>query len=65
MVAKCHATLHVLFLGQLKNLHKRATQKFGSLLQERMTGTTYDFLHVVTEARTIVMDEFKAGAQGE
>ncbi|KAI9594376.1 RHD3/Sey1 [Syncephalis fuscata] len=63
MTAKCHATLHVLFLGQLKNLHKRATQQFGSLLQERMAGATYDFLHVVTEAREAVLDQFKSGAQ--
>ncbi|RKP22327.1 RHD3/Sey1, partial [Syncephalis pseudoplumigaleata] len=63
MLAKCHATLHVLFLGQLKNLHKRATQQFGNILQERMTGATYDFLQVVTEARAVVLDAFNAGAK--
>jgi hypothetical protein len=63
LTTKCHSLMHILFLGQLKNLQKRAVQQFTAQLQDQLAGTSYDFLAVVTSARDQVLSAFIQGAQ--
>lgn len=63
MLNKLHSTLHVLFIGQLKNLHKKATQTFSKTLTEKMRSGNYDFMEVETEARARAEEYFSIGAQ--
>ncbi|KAJ3024040.1 Dynamin-like GTPase that mediates homotypic ER fusion [Thoreauomyces humboldtii] len=48
---KMSATLHVYFVQQLRNLHKRALQLFNERLTEKMKGDDLDFARKLRESR--------------
>ncbi|CAG8479414.1 4823_t:CDS:10 [Paraglomus brasilianum] len=60
---KTNSTLHVFYLGQLKNLTKKALTTFKTIVQERLKGDKYDFAEVVMEARQKSEGLFLEGAK--
>ncbi|KAG9299450.1 hypothetical protein G9A89_009403 [Geosiphon pyriformis] len=60
---KANAQLHVFYLGQLKNLSKKAIAIFKSQVQENLKGEGYDFAKVVENARDQAEGLFLQGAQ--
>ncbi|GBB84423.1 hypothetical protein RclHR1_01100015 [Rhizophagus clarus] len=60
---KANSQLHVFYLGQLKNLTKKAITTFNARIQEKLKGEGYDFAEVVLNARNEVEDFFKKNAE--
>ncbi|CAI2173239.1 5575_t:CDS:10 [Funneliformis geosporum] len=60
---KTNSQLHVFFLGQLKNLTKKAINTFNARIQEKLKGEGYDFAEVVSNARNDVETFFKNNAE--
>lgn len=65
LLAALHSSLSPLFLGQLKNLHKKVSSDFAKRLQEGLGGKDYDFAKVVDSAKTARREEFVQGAKGK
>ncbi|KAF9310930.1 Dynamin-like GTPase that mediates homotypic ER fusion [Podila horticola] len=63
MLAKANTILEAYFLGQLKNLHKKAVNMFSSNLQQALKIEGSDFATVVTKSKTEVLDYFLQGAK--
>lgn len=60
---KANSQLHAFYLGQLKNLSKKAITMFNSRIHEKLKGEGYDFAEVVLNARNEVEDYFKKNAE--
>ncbi|CAG8456477.1 RHD3/Sey1 [Gigaspora rosea] len=61
VLQKANSQLHVFFLGQLKNLTKKAINSFNSRVQEKLKGE-YDFAEVVSSSREEAEEFFVTGA---
>ncbi|ORX84203.1 root hair defective 3 GTP-binding protein [Basidiobolus meristosporus CBS 931.73] len=48
---KLNSQLHILYLGQLKNLHKKAVAMFTGSLKEKLKGDNYDFGAIVSNSK--------------
>jgi hypothetical protein len=59
------SALSPLFMGQLKNLHKRCVAKFRTDLLDGLKGEGHDFGALVMEVGARVEKEFKEGAEGK
>lgn len=55
--------LSPIFLGQLKNLHKRCLGQFKSEMLAALKGDSYNFAEVVNEGRTKCEKSFSEAAQ--
>jgi protein SEY1 len=64
LLQQIHTTLHLLFLGQLKNLHKIALSTFKQKVKEGVGREGYDFGEVVKSSREFAEGFFLTGAQG-
>ncbi|CAG8517607.1 13891_t:CDS:10 [Racocetra persica] len=62
ILQKANSQLRVFFLGQLKNLTKKAINTFSSSVKEKLKGE-YDFAEVVSNTRDEVEELFTSGAQ--
>ncbi|CAG8722237.1 16408_t:CDS:10, partial [Dentiscutata erythropus] len=62
ILQKANSQLHVFFLGQLKNLTKKAINTFNSRVQEKLKGE-YDFAEVVNNSREESEELFTSGAK--
>ncbi|CAG8703969.1 16197_t:CDS:10, partial [Funneliformis caledonium] len=60
---KTNSQLHVFYLGQLKNLTKKAINTFNARIQEKLKGEGYDFAEVVSNARKDIETFFKNNAE--
>ncbi|CAG8678313.1 231_t:CDS:10, partial [Ambispora leptoticha] len=60
---KTNSQLHVFYLGQLKNLTKKAITTFKTMVQEKLKGEDYDFAQVVESARDAAEGIFLNGAK--
>ncbi|ORZ11161.1 RHD3/Sey1 [Absidia repens] len=63
MLTKLHTQLNVYFVGQLKNLHKKAISLFDATLKAELKKATYNFSQVVTDALRTAHDVFLTGAK--
>ncbi|KAF9586387.1 Dynamin-like GTPase that mediates homotypic ER fusion [Lunasporangiospora selenospora] len=63
MLTKANTMLESYFLGQIKNLHKKAVQMFSTNLQQSLRVEGADFATVVTAAKSEAMDYFVRGAK--
>ncbi|KAF9428533.1 Dynamin-like GTPase that mediates homotypic ER fusion [Podila epigama] len=63
MLGKANAMLEAYFLGQLKNLHKKAVNMFSTNLQKALKVEGSDFATVVSVCKTEALDYFLKGAK--
>ncbi|CEP07956.1 hypothetical protein [Parasitella parasitica] len=63
MLAKLNTQLHVLFVGQLKNLHKKAIAMFDENLKAELKKPNYNFAIAVEGCLKTATDYFMAGAK--
>ncbi|KAG0199379.1 Dynamin-like GTPase that mediates homotypic ER fusion [Mortierella sp. GBA30] len=63
MLTKANTMLEAYFLGQLKNLHKKAVSLFSTNLQQALRQDGAEFATVVTAAKKEVLDYFLKGAK--
>jgi len=63
ILSKENSQLHAFFLGQLKNLTKKATNTFNARIKEKLKGEGYDFAEVVSNARNEVESYFRENAE--
>jgi hypothetical protein len=63
MLSKANHMLEAYFLGQLKNLHKKAVSLFSNNLQQALRGEGAEFSVVVTSSKKEVLDFFLEGAK--
>lgn len=68
MLAKLNTQLGVYFVGQLNNLHKKATISFDENLQQQLKTPGYNFAEAVScckkEANTMFIDGAKGNKKG-
>ncbi|KAG0309687.1 Dynamin-like GTPase that mediates homotypic ER fusion [Dissophora globulifera] len=63
MLSKANHMLEAYFLGQLKNLHKKAVGLFSTNLQQALRADNAEFSSAVTSAKTEALDYFLLGAK--
>ncbi|KAG1147227.1 hypothetical protein G6F37_004261 [Rhizopus arrhizus] len=63
MMTELNACLNVYFVGQLKNLHKKAVWIFERDLQEQLKNTEYGFAEIVTASLEEASSFFEDGAK--
>ncbi|KAF9186847.1 Dynamin-like GTPase that mediates homotypic ER fusion [Haplosporangium sp. Z 767] len=63
MLTKANSMLEAYFLGQLKNLHKKAVTLFSTNLQQALRQEGAEFSAVATGAKKEALDYFLRGAQ--
>lgn len=63
LLTKANSTLHAFFMGQLKNLHKKALSMFIETLQTETKKENLDFLEIVQRAREESESFFSNGAK--
>ncbi|RUS31855.1 root hair defective 3 GTP-binding protein-domain-containing protein [Jimgerdemannia flammicorona] len=63
LLAKANTFLQTYYLGQLKNLHKKASGLFKDTLTQNIKSPNYDFLTAVQSARMAGDEYFLAGAK--
>ncbi|KAG0750155.1 hypothetical protein G6F23_000424 [Rhizopus arrhizus] len=63
MMTELNACLNVYFVGQLKNLHKKAVWIFERDLQEQLKNTEYGFAEIVTASLKEAISFFEDGAK--
>lgn len=63
MLTKANTMLEAYFLGQLKNLHKKAVNMFSANLQQALRTEGSEFSVVVNSSKTEVLDYFLQGAK--
>ncbi|KAF9983686.1 Dynamin-like GTPase that mediates homotypic ER fusion [Mortierella antarctica] len=63
MLTKANTMLEAYFLGQLKNLHKKAVNAFSANLQQALRQEGAEFSVVVATSKKDVMDSFLEGAK--
>jgi hypothetical protein len=64
MVTKLNTQLGVYFVGQLKNLHKKAIHLFNDKLQQELKKPKYQFAEVVSSCLKEATAFFENGAKG-
>lgn len=64
MLVKLNTQLSVLFVGQVKNLHKKAMATFNEDLKSELKKPNYVFATAVQECQTNAKDYFLSGAKG-
>lgn len=64
MLAKLNTQLNVLFVGQLKNLHKKAITSFNENLKVGLKKPNYIFATTVEECQTNAKEFFLSSAKG-
>ena len=62
LLAKMHASLSPLFLGQLKNLHKSVLKQYRADISTGLKADGYDFASVIETARTNAESTFRSSA---
>ena len=62
LLAKMHASLSPLFLGQLKNLHKSVLKQYRADISTGLKADGYDFASVIETARTDAESTFRSSA---
>jgi hypothetical protein len=65
LISQIDTTLHPMFLGQLKSLHKLALSTFKKDVQSGLKGEGYDFGEVVRGAGSGAVGMFLRGAKGQ
>ncbi|KAK9763513.1 Dynamin-like GTPase that mediates homotypic ER fusion [Basidiobolus ranarum] len=60
---KLNSQLHILYLGQLKNLHRKAVAMFTESLKEKLKGDNYDFGAIVSNSKMEAETYFKDNAK--
>ncbi|KAF9132174.1 Dynamin-like GTPase that mediates homotypic ER fusion [Mortierella sp. 14UC] len=63
MLTKANSMLEAYFLGQLKNLHKKAVNMFSANLQQALRTEGSEFSAVVSSSKKEVLDFFLQGAK--
>ncbi|KAG0216464.1 Dynamin-like GTPase that mediates homotypic ER fusion [Mortierella sp. NVP41] len=63
MLTKANSMLEAYFLGQLKNLHKKAVNMFSANLQQALRTEGSEFAAVVNSSKKEVVDYFLQGAK--
>ncbi|KAF9107763.1 Dynamin-like GTPase that mediates homotypic ER fusion [Mortierella sp. GBA35] len=63
MLTKANSMLEAYFLGQLKNLHKKAANMFSANLQQALRTEGSEFAAVVNSSKKEVVDYFLQGAK--
>lgn len=63
-MTELNAYLNVYFVGQLKNLHKKAVWIFEKGLQEQLKNTEYKFAEIVMTSLKEASSFFEDGAKG-
>ncbi|KAF9935373.1 Dynamin-like GTPase that mediates homotypic ER fusion [Linnemannia zychae] len=63
MLTKANSMLEAYFLGQLKNLHKKAVNMFSNNLQQALRTEGAEFAVVVNNSKKDVLDYFLQGAK--
>lgn len=64
MLTKLNTQLNVLFVGQLKNLHKKAIVMFDESLKSELKKPNYNFAVAVESCLKTATDYFLTGAKG-
>ncbi|KAF9309946.1 Dynamin-like GTPase that mediates homotypic ER fusion [Podila horticola] len=63
MLTKANTMLEAYYLGQLKNLHKKAVSQFSNTLRQALKTEDAGFSKIVTKARKEAIDFFTKGAK--
>ncbi|KAK9765237.1 Dynamin-like GTPase that mediates homotypic ER fusion [Basidiobolus ranarum] len=63
IINKLNSQLHSFYLGQLKNLHRKAVAMFTDSLKEQLKGDKYDFGAIVSKSKKEAETYFSQNAQ--